>query len=211
MSGEYSREWSVLAVVGSTPWSAHRSSTSPGRSAACHSGRAASTAARPAAKPAHVVAVAPDLVEVDEVGEQQAVLHLAQVAACRPRCRRCCRWCGRRRRRRAARRSRRSCPRRPRARRAAAAGRGRLGRAAPARSRGAAACARSGPCSPSKGRAMTRPTACGPCRMARAASHHRRARPPAPRARGRRSGTPSRPTCRRWAGRCARARRPAPR
>ena len=53
------------------------------------------------------------------------------------------------------------------------------------------------PGSPTNGRAMTRPTACLPVRISRATRQPRRAPPAAPSPRVRRSGTPSRRTCRR--------------
>ena len=53
--------------------------TSPGRSSASHCGSSGVDLRKSAGESLDVVAVPPDLIEVDQVGEEQAVLHLLQV------------------------------------------------------------------------------------------------------------------------------------
>ena len=134
--------------------------------------RARRARAARAAKPRDVLAVAVDLVGLDQVHEHQPALELARAA--RSTLASACAFVApgvRVRRRRRPRTGRRSCRRRapPRPRLRAPAGT--CARAAPARSRAAPACARTRPRRPANGRAITRPTACSPLIAARAAAH----------------------------------------
>ena len=168
-SGTCSREWSVPGVVGSQPWSAV--STSRSRSGSSRSSQVADgrvDLAQRAVEALDVLAVAVDLVGLDEVGEHEAAVELVH------------------QRRRGVDRLRvggalvlvvdadagehladladrvgRRC-RRP------AAPPGRSARAAAARCPCGPPCARTRPGSPRNGRAITRPTACSPCMISRA-------------------------------------------
>ncbi len=74
----FSRVWSVPLKVGSLPWSAVRTTRSPGFSSAISSGRRRSNCFQAGGIAGDVAAVAVELVEVDEVGEDEvAVLGLA--------------------------------------------------------------------------------------------------------------------------------------
>ena len=171
-SGTCSRVWSVPGVVGSQPWSAV--STSRSRSGSRRSSQVADRRvdlAQRAVEALDVLAVAVDLVGLDEVGEHEAAVELVHQrrgrrrspsALVAPLCcvvdadagehladladgvdRRC---------------------RRP------GAPRGRSARAAAARGPCGPRCARTRPGSPRNGRAITRPTACSPCMISRAAA-----------------------------------------
>ena len=73
-SGTYSREWSVLGVVGSLPWSAVTTSRSVSRSAVSTVAEPLVEALEVGGVARHVVAMTVQRVEVDEVREDQSRL-----------------------------------------------------------------------------------------------------------------------------------------
>ena len=80
-SGTYSREWSVLGVVGSLPWSAVTTSRSSGRSRGSSIGQARVEALEVRGVAGHVVAVPVQRVEVDEVGEDRARVGVSRITS----------------------------------------------------------------------------------------------------------------------------------
>ena len=168
-SGAYSRVWSVPgcggidAVVGG-----ERPAGRPRRRRSSQLATRASISRRARVEALGVLAVAVDLVGLDQVREDEAVLELARAAPRRrsaPRVRGARVRDARRRRRRT---GRRSCRRRAPARRRPAAPAGSCARAARSAKSRRPSVRANAPAAPVNGRAITRPTACSPLITARA-------------------------------------------